>query len=83
MHDDQHGTAIIAGAGLVNAMEVVGKDIAEAKIVVRQLEYSCTVCAFAFSDTPCLSLLAVELLAWQSSSTLKHLEPPALTWLGT
>lgn len=46
MHDDQHGTAIIAGAGLVNAMEVVGKDIAEAKIVVRQLHYSVCVCVF-------------------------------------
>ena len=46
MHDDQHGTAIIAGAGLVNAMEVVGKDIAEAKIVVRQLDYSVCVCVF-------------------------------------
>lgn len=35
MHDDQHGTAIIAGAGLVNALELAGKDIAEVKIVVN------------------------------------------------
>ncbi len=33
-HDDQHGTAIISGAGLVNALEIVGKDIAKVKIVV-------------------------------------------------
>jgi len=32
-HDDQHGTAIIISAGLLNALEVQGKDIAEARIV--------------------------------------------------
>ncbi|HUG40258.1 MAG TPA: NADP-dependent malic enzyme [Longimicrobiales bacterium] len=32
-HDDQHGTAIISGAALVNALEVVEKDIGEVKIV--------------------------------------------------
>ena len=32
-HDDQHGTAIIAGAGLLNALEVVGKDIGQIHIV--------------------------------------------------
>ncbi|HEX9886668.1 MAG TPA: NADP-dependent malic enzyme [Longimicrobiales bacterium] len=32
-HDDQHGTAIIAGAAFVNAMEVLGKDVAAVKIV--------------------------------------------------
>ena len=35
MHDDQHGTAIISAAGLKNALEVAGKDIAEVKIVVN------------------------------------------------
>lgn len=32
-HDDQHGTAIIAGAALLNALEVVGKEIQQVKIV--------------------------------------------------
>ncbi len=32
-HDDQHGTAIISGAGLVNALEIVGKRIEEVKVV--------------------------------------------------
>ncbi len=32
-HDDQHGTAIISGAALLNALEVVGKDIAKVKVV--------------------------------------------------
>ena len=35
MHDDQHGTAIISAAGLKNALEVVGKDIAKVRIVVN------------------------------------------------
>ncbi len=32
-HDDQHGTAIISGAALLNALEIVGKDIAQVKVV--------------------------------------------------
>jgi malate dehydrogenase (oxaloacetate-decarboxylating)(NADP+) len=32
-HDDQHGTAIISGAAFVNALEVVGKDIGEVRVV--------------------------------------------------
>ena len=34
MHDDQHGTAIISGAALLNALEIVGKDIGKVKIVI-------------------------------------------------
>jgi len=32
-HDDQHGTAIVTAAGLINALEIQGKDIKQAKIV--------------------------------------------------
>jgi len=32
-HDDQHGTAIITGAALLNALEIVGKDIHKVKVV--------------------------------------------------
>ena len=32
-HDDQHGTAIISGAALLNALEIVGKDIATVTVV--------------------------------------------------
>ena len=32
-HDDQHGTAIIVGAAIINGLAVVGKDIAEVKLV--------------------------------------------------
>jgi malate dehydrogenase (oxaloacetate-decarboxylating)(NADP+) len=32
-HDDQHGTAIVVGAGMLNAIEMTGRDIASVKIV--------------------------------------------------
>jgi malate dehydrogenase (oxaloacetate-decarboxylating)(NADP+) len=34
-HDDQHGTAIISGAALLNALEIVEKDIAKIKLVIN------------------------------------------------
>ena len=34
MHDDQHGTAIISGAGLINALEIAGKKIEDVRIVL-------------------------------------------------
>ncbi len=34
-HDDQHGTAIISAAGMINALELVGKKIEDVKIVVN------------------------------------------------
>jgi len=34
-HDDQHGTAIISGAAVLNALEIVGKDIEKIKVVVN------------------------------------------------
>ncbi len=33
-HDDQHGTAIVVGAAIINGLKLVGKDIAQAKLVV-------------------------------------------------
>ena len=33
-HDDQHGTAIIVAAGILNGLEIVGKDISKVKLVV-------------------------------------------------
>lgn len=35
MHDDQHGTAVISGAALLNALEIVGKKIGDIKMVVN------------------------------------------------
>ncbi|MDP4203277.1 MAG: NADP-dependent malic enzyme [Bacteroidota bacterium] len=45
MHDDQHGTAIISAAGLLNALEIVGKKIEEVKIVVNGAGAAANSCA--------------------------------------
>ncbi len=44
MHDDQHGTAIISAAALLNALEIVGKDIAQIKIIINGAGASATSC---------------------------------------
>ena len=44
-HDDQHGTAIISGAGLLNAVEIIGKDIKDLKVVVNGAGASAISCA--------------------------------------
>ena len=44
-HDDQHGTAIISGAALVNALELVGKDIDKVKVVFNGAGASGIACA--------------------------------------
>ena len=45
MHDDQHGTAIISSAGLLNALEVAGKKIEDVKIVVNGAGASAVSCS--------------------------------------
>ncbi len=44
-HDDQHGTAIISGAALLNALELVGKPIGEVKLVFNGAGASAISCA--------------------------------------
>ncbi len=44
-HDDQHGTAIISGAALVNALELVGKKLEEVRLVVNGAGASAIACA--------------------------------------
>ena len=48
MHDDQHGTAIIASAALINAMYLSGKRIDEAQIVVNGAGAAAIACARMF-----------------------------------
>ncbi len=43
-HDDQHGTAVVMLAGLINALKVVGKEIADCKIVFSGVGASGTAC---------------------------------------
>ncbi len=45
MHDDQHGTAIISAAGMINAVEIVGKKIDEIRIVVNGAGASAISCS--------------------------------------
>ena len=55
MHDDQHGTAIITGAALLNALELVNKRIDEIKIVFNGAGASAISCAalyFALGAKP-------------------------------
>jgi len=44
-HDDQHGTAIISSAGLLNALEVVGKNIGDIRIAISGAGASAISCA--------------------------------------
>ncbi len=48
MHDDQHGTAIITGAALINALELVGKNIGAVKVVFNGAGASAVSCASLF-----------------------------------
>ena len=44
-HDDQHGTAIISSAGLLNSLEITGKKIEKIKVVVNGAGASAISCA--------------------------------------
>ena len=45
MHDDQHGTAIISAAALLNALELAGKEITDVKIVISGAGAAAIACA--------------------------------------
>ena len=47
-HDDQHGTAIISGAGLLNACEITGKKMSELKMAFNGAGASAIACADFF-----------------------------------
>jgi malate dehydrogenase (oxaloacetate-decarboxylating)(NADP+) len=49
-HDDQHGTAIISGAALLNALELTGRDIGQVKIVFNGAGASGLSCARLYRD---------------------------------
>ena len=50
-HDDQHGTAIITTAGLINALDITGKSIKEIKVVVNGAGASAIACAELFKNS--------------------------------
>ncbi|MFM2284528.1 MAG: hypothetical protein RLZZ543_24, partial [Bacteroidota bacterium] len=45
MHDDQHGTAIITGSALLNALEIAGKNIGDVRVVFNGAGASAISCA--------------------------------------
>jgi malate dehydrogenase (oxaloacetate-decarboxylating)(NADP+) len=45
MHDDQHGTAIVSAAALLNALELIGKNITNIKVVINGAGAAATSCA--------------------------------------
>ncbi len=49
-HDDQHGTAIISGAALINACEIIGKDISKIKIVMNGAGAAGIACAKFYEE---------------------------------
>ncbi len=50
MHDDQHGTAIISSAGLLNALEIVKKDISQVKIIINGAGASAISCTRLYNS---------------------------------
>jgi malate dehydrogenase (oxaloacetate-decarboxylating)(NADP+) len=49
-HDDQHGTAIISGAAMLNAVEIVGKKIEDVRVVFSGAGASAIACAKLYKD---------------------------------
>ena len=59
-HDDQHGTAVVVLAGLINAMKVVGKDLKQAKVVIIGAGAAGTAIAKLLHTYGLRSLIAVD-----------------------
>jgi len=60
MHDDQHGTAMITTAGLINALEISGKDIEKMKIVVSGAGAAGIACAKMYRDLGAKNIVMLD-----------------------
>lgn len=60
MHDDQHGTAIITTAGLLNAAEIAGKDITKMKIVISGAGAAGIACAKMYKSVGATNIVMVD-----------------------
>src|SRR3546814_10894239 len=49
-HDDQHGTAVIAAAGLINALDLTGRRIEDVKIVINGAGSAAIACVELFKS---------------------------------
>lgn len=60
MHDDQHGTAMITSAGLINALEISGKDIEKIKIVVSGSGAAGVACARMYRQLGAKNIVMID-----------------------
>ena len=69
MHDDQHGTAIISAAALINALEIEGKKIDEVKMVINGAGAAAIACAKLYIS---LGLDPKNILMCDSKGVINH-----------
>ncbi|SHK05555.1 NADP-dependent malic enzyme [Epilithonimonas mollis] len=69
MHDDQHGTAIISAAALINALEIAGKKIGEVKMVINGAGAAAIACAKLYIS---LGLDPKNILMCDSKGVINH-----------
>lgn len=69
MHDDQHGTAIISAAALINALEIAGKDIGDVKMVVNGAGAAAIACTKLYLE---LGLKKEHVLMCDSKGVISH-----------
>ncbi|MFC4687489.1 NADP-dependent malic enzyme [Epilithonimonas pallida] len=69
MHDDQHGTAIISAAALINALEIAGKKIGEVKMVINGAGAAAVACAKLYIS---LGLDPKNILMCDSKGVINH-----------
>jgi len=69
MHDDQHGTAIISAAALINSLQIAGKNIAEVKMVVNGAGAAAVACTNLYIS---LGLKRENVLMCDSKGVINH-----------
>ncbi|MBV2166300.1 MAG: NADP-dependent malic enzyme, partial [Kaistella sp.] len=69
MHDDQHGTAIISAAALINSLEIAGKKIDEVKMVVNGAGAAAIACTKLYVE---LGLKKENILMCDSKGVINH-----------
>lgn len=69
MHDDQHGTAIISGAAVINALEIAGKKIEDVRFVVNGAGASAISCTSLFVS---LGARLENIVMLDSTGVIRH-----------
>ena len=69
MHDDQHGTAIISGAALLNGLEIAGKKIEDIKMVVNCAGAAAIACSKLYIE---LGLKKENIIMCDSKGVISH-----------